>query len=369
MSKRSLHLLRDGVVLTALCLSTTCIQAETSEISARIERLEPTQQRQLQALIASRQDLDSARLFSDEEVRAVRATVPVTSVPLQPADIERLSSHIYKKFGASGIDIYRVVDKHNVVFSVCLDCPDGLSQACHDPSSKLRRFNASNLLKQHPHLAEAVGGLYLVSADLPPRLIGTFFVLQGHIVTDVHVVLDHTQPAGPVDVRKAKPGRGLVAVLGSAGGRKVELSATALWRRHQNLDLILTAWPAGAIAPLGLTLAMEPLGADTVVGLLGFPTVNTNTDPPADIDTAFGRCPGARISETRMAISLGRITSVSGADLEHDANTMGNSSGSPLFRTSDGALVGVHTGDSKKSNRNSAVVASVLVELIKDLAR
>lgn len=141
------------------------------------------------------------------------------------------------------------------------------------------------------------------------------------------------------------------------------LPADATWRRHPSLDLILTAWPAGTKAPAELTLATAPLSGNTPVALLGFPSVNTNTDRPQDIDRAFGRCPDSHASESRMVISMGRIVSVTGAALEHDANTMGNSSGSPLIRIADGKLVGVHLGDALSSARNSAVAASSLAEL------
>lgn len=367
MSTCVLHGLRHGAVLAVLWASMVGAWAQTEKIAAQIEGLEPTQQRRLQALMESRDVRDGPRLFTDHEVRTVRASVPVTAMPLPRMDVEELSLRIYNLFGSHGNYPYRIVN-NDPVFPVCASCDDGLGRTCHGPTSQARRSAASSLLTRSPHLAEAVGSLYLVRASSPTQLVGTVFVLQGRIVTNAHVLLDATQRAGPGDARKLKPERRLEAVFGGGGVRRVPLPVDAHWHRHPNLDLILTAWPAGVEAPIGLTLATSPLTADTQVALLGFPSVNTNTDRPEDIDTVFGRCTDARDSEPRMVISMGRIASLSDADLEHDANTMGNSSGSPLIRVADGALVGVHRGDALSSVLNSAVVASALVELLKATA-
>jgi len=115
---------------------------------------------------------------------------------------------------------------------------------------------------------------------------------------------------------------------------------------------------------MGLTLATGTLATSTSVALLGFPSVNNNTDRPEDVDRAFGRCPEVPVSEPSMVISMGQITSVSDVTLEHDANTMGNSSGSPLIRMADGLVVGVQRADGLSSDRNLAVVASGLAELV-----
>ncbi len=360
----SLHRLRQRAVLAALWLSAPCAWAQAVEIAVQIGGLAPTEQRQLQALIATRESRDGARLFTDTEVRTVRTVVPATAIPLPRTEIEQLSLHIDKIFGPSAMPVLRIVNRDRPIFTLCLGCPDGLSNTCHNSSSQLLRLAATTMLARHPHLAEAVGGLYLAPAGGRSQLAGTFFVSHGHIITNVHVLLRHTRPAGQPDVRTLKPGFNVEVVLGGDGIHRVNLPVDALWRRHPNLDLILTAWPAGVVAPTGLTLATGPLAINTPVALLGFPTVNTNTDRREDIATAFGDCPDTIEAERRMAISMGRITSASGVDLEHDANTMGNSSGSPLIRISDGTLVGVHSGDALWSVRNSAVAARALVELM-----
>lgn len=364
MNKHLLQRLRWGAFVTVLGTSVGCAWAQPEQIASRIERLQPTQQRQLQTLMASRQEGDIARLFTDEEVRAVRTTVPITTAPLPQEDVKQLSLRINEAFGMRGNYIDRVVNTEEPAFPVCPDCNDGLDKTCHDPLLQSRRATASTLLTQHPHLSEAVGGLYLVQAGGEPQLMGTIFVLQGRLVTSGHVLLDKTEPVGSPDVRKLKSGRRLEAVFGGGGARRVALPVDATWRRHPNLDLILTTWPAGTNAPAELTLATDPPSTNTPVALLGFPWVNTNTDRPQDIDRAFGRCPESQALEPRMVISMGRIVSVTGAALEHDANTMGDSSGSPLIRIADGKLVGVHRGDALSSVRNSAVAASSLSDLI-----
>ena len=70
MSTRHKHWLWHGVVLAVLWGGMACAWAQVEKIASRIEALEPTQQRQLQALMASRQERDGARLFTDEEIRA-----------------------------------------------------------------------------------------------------------------------------------------------------------------------------------------------------------------------------------------------------------------------------------------------------------
>ena len=355
--------LRWGAFAVVLGISMGCVWAQNEQLASRIERLQPTQQRQLQALMASRQEGDIARLFTDEEVRAVRATVPFTAAPLPQEDINQLSLHINKVFGARGNFLDRVVNADEPAFPVCPDCNGGLGKTCHDPTLQSRRNTASTLLAQHPDLSEAVGGLYLTQSNGASQLIGTVFVLQGRLVTSGHVLLDKTKAVGSPDIRQLKSGR-LEAVFGSGGIHRVALPVDATWRRHPNLDLILTAWPAGTNAPAELALAADPPSINTPVALLGFPWVNNNTDRPQDIDRAFGRCPESKALEPRMVISMGRIVSVAGAALEHDANTMGDNSGSPLIRIADGKLVGVHRGDASSSVRNLAVVASSLAELI-----
>ena len=355
--------MRQCFVLAALWGGMTCAWAQNEKLVSLVEGLGSTQQRQLQALVASRQEGDGGRLFTDEEVRIVRARVPTMTKPLSQVDVEQLSMRINKVFGPHSYYPYRIVSG-NPIFPVCASCIDGLDKTCHDPSLQSRRATASRLLEQHPHLSEAVGGLYLVPTGGAPELIGTVFVLQGRIVTNVHVLFKHTQPAGSSDVRKLKPELRLKAVFGSGNVRLVAFPADATWRRHPNLDFILTAWPSGVVAPSGLKLATGPLDVDTPVALLGFPSVNTNTDRTEDINRAFGHCPNERASEATMVISMGHIVSVSGAALEHDANTMGNSSGSPLIRVVDGMLVGVHSSDALSSMRNSAVLASALAELM-----
>lgn len=363
MSAHLVRGLRRAVALAALWASMVSAWAQSEQIMSRIEGLEPIQQRLLQALIESRQIQDGARLFTDEEVRAVRSTVPYTETPLSRVDIEKLTLRIRNVFGPRDSLPYRIVN-HDPVFPVCPGCDDRLDRTCHDSLSQSRRIGASRLLTQGPHLTEAVGGLYLVRADGLSQLIGTVFVLQGRIVTNVHVMLDATQPAGPINVRKLRPELRVEAVFGGGNVRRMALPADAQWHRHPTLDLIQTAWPAGVAAPVGLTLATGLPVANTPVALMGFPSVNTNTDRQEDIERVFGRCPNAQASEPRMMISMGRIASVSDTALEHDANTMGNSSGSPLIRMVDGALVGVHRGDTMSSVRNSAVVASALAELM-----
>ncbi len=354
--------LRQGTLLVVLWTA-ICAWAQMAQIASQIEILRPTQQHLLQALMASRLERDGARLFTDEEIRSARATVSSTATPLSRVEVEQLSLRIHKVFGPHGYYPYRIVSD-DPVFPVCPGCDSGLGKTCHDPSSQSRRVIASKLLTQHPHLSEAVGSLYLMLAGGPPQLIGTIFVMQGRIVTNVHVLFDATQPSKPGDVRRLKPEHRLEAVFGGDGVRRVTLPEDSPWQRHPNLDLIMTAWPAGTVAPTGLTLASDPPSANTLVALLGFPSINNNTDRTEDIDRVFGRCTGTKDSERPMVISMGRITDVSGAALEHDANTMGNSSGSPLIRITDGTLVGVQRSDSSSSNRNVAVVASVLADLM-----
>lgn len=363
MSTHRQHWLRRGIVVAVLWGSTVCAWAQVEKIASRIEELGPTQQRQLQALMASRQERGGAQLFTDEEVRTVRAAVPTAVTPLPKSDIDQLSLRIHNVFGSRGNYMDRIVSG-DPVFPVCPGCNDGLGKTCHQSSSQSRRATASSLLTQRPHLVEAVGGLYLIQVDSPPQLMGTVFVLQGRIVTNGHVLLNATQPTGSADVRKLKPQYRLEAVFGAGGVRRVVLPADSPWRRHPSLDLIVTAWPVGAVAPMGLTLATGTLATSTSVALLGFPSVNNNTDRPEDVDRVFGRCPEVPVSEPSMVISMGQITSVSDVTLEHDANTMGNSSGSPLIRMADGLVVGVQRADGLSSDRNLAVVASGLAELV-----
>lgn len=360
-----LHIVRrwgSFLALGALGATAGYSWAQAEQIASRIEALSATQQRQLQALIATRQEQDDARLFTDEEVRAVRAAIPVDADPLPRADVERLSLNVHRLFGRRGNFIHRVVTD-DPAFPICTSCDGGIDKTCHKPSSEKRRVQASSFIEQNRHLAEAVGALYLVRPGGAPMLTGTAFVLQGRIVTNVHVMLDATQSTGG-DMRKLKAGHQIVVAFGSEGARRLTLPAEATWHRHANQDLILTAWPAGVPAPRGLTVATGSLAPNTPIALLGFPTVNTNTDRPEDIDHVYGRCPDQPSVEPRMVISMGHIALVLGAALEHNANSMGNSSGSPLFRLSDGALVAVHRGDALSSDRNSAVGASALAELL-----
>lgn len=368
MSAFLLRRLRQSFVLATLWTGMVCAQTQTVKITALIEGLEPTQQRQLQSLVASRQEGDGGTLFTDEEVRTARSASSTTAKPLSQSDIEQLSTRIQKVFGAHSYYPYRVVSEEPV-FPVCAGCDGGLSKSCHDPSSQSRRTSASGLLTKHAHLPDSVGGLYLVRADGLPQLMGTVFVLQGRIVTNLHVLLEATQPFGSSDERKLKPERRLEVVFGTGNVLRVSLPTDAIWRRHPNLDLILTAWPAGISAPTGLQLATGPLDTDTQVALLGFPSVNTNTDRTEDIRRAFGSCSNELVPEPFMAISMGRIASVSGTALEHDANTMGNSSGSPIIRIADGMLVGVHRGDALSTLRNSAIAATVLAGMLTAVPR
>lgn len=367
MSMGMLRNVRQGIAPAILWLGMGSVWAQTEEIAARIESLEPTKQNQLQVLMESRAVQDGPRLPTDEEVRVFRNLMPTRTTPLLRVEVEELSRRINNVYGSLGNVPFRIVNDDSV-FPVCQNCDDGIGRTCHKSSSQTRRQAASSLLKRSPHLTEAVGSLYLIREDSPSELIGTVFVLQGRIVTNHHVLFELTQGAGLANVRKLKPGRRLEAVFGGSSGRKVALPTDANWHRHPTLDLILTQWPGGVEAPPGLTLSMNPLTADTLVALLGFPSINTSTDRTEDINTVFGRCPDASDFEPHMVISMGRIASVSNAHLEHDANTMGNSSGSPLVRMADGALVGVHSGDALSSVRNSAVAANALVELLKVVA-
>lgn len=363
MKNRLLRGLRNSVTVATLWMSMTSGWAQTDSIRSRIETLEPTQQRQLQAMMALRNEQDGPQLFTDEEVRTIRAKVPESTTPLPTGDVEKLSQHIKRIYGIRGVSTDRIVNT-DPVFPVCPSCSDGLGKTCHDSPSKYRRATASNLLTQYRYLAEAVGGLYLVEPDGASQLIGTVFVLQGYIVTNVHVVLDATQPAGAPDLRKIKPGIRLEAAFGADGVRRIILPESAPWRRHPNLDLILTKWPVGVAEPTGLNLRAEQLPINTPVALLGFPSVNTNTDRTEDIDRVFGNCPNAQSRSPKLTIAMGSIAVVTDSMLEHDANTMGNSSGSPLIRISDGALVGVHSGDAMSSIHNTAIPAGALATMM-----
>lgn len=354
--------MRRGALFLVACTGMASTWAQVDDIELRIQRLAPAQQRQLQVLMSTRKDASDARLFTDAEVRSARLAVQSTDAPLPRSEVTKLSSQVKRVFGPQAGLTDRIVSI-DPVFVPHKDSDDGLAKTCHDPSTQPRRYIASDFLRKHPKVMDAVGGLYLLRKGAPTQLIGTVFVHQNRIVTNEHVILNATDPTSVIDVRKLMPARQLEAVFGIGEGRRITLPASSEWRRHPTLDLITTAWPAGIAPPPGLTLATDPVAKDTEVALLGFPSVNDNTDRSKDVEQVFGDCAQGVARKPAMVISMGRIASVSGEAIEHDANTMGNSSGSPVLRISDGALIAVHRGDSVSSLRNSAIAASALTVL------
>lgn len=339
--------------------------AQADRLASRIEGLSPLEQRQLKALVDAKAQSGGPFLFNADDVRASRAALrPADAlIPLARVDIEGLARRLDNVSELLRNMPFRIVSD-DPVYPVCPGCAGGLDKTCHSQETTARRAKASDFLTRYPGAAGSVAALYLAQPGGSPVLIGTAFVARGRIVTNLHVLLAQLDSAS--GLQKLKPGVGIEAVFGRGTGteRRIALPPGGPYLRRPGVDLVSTAWPAGQPAPPGLVLAGDAVALKSPVAVLGFPSVNTNTDLPEDIARVLGSCPGVAQPKERLVIALGAVEAVADGTIEHTANTMGNSSGSPLLRLSDGAVVGVHKGDSNSLKRNSAVALAGLAELL-----
>jgi endonuclease G, mitochondrial len=178
-----------------------------------------------------------------------------------------------------------------------------------------------------PALLGAVGRI-----ELKNEPIGTAFAVADHLVATNHHVVDQLFPQNG-----ALRGAGIRFEITGAGQSAELLRLTDVAAVHDSADLALVRIDPASTCPRPLPLATEPPRHGQPVLVIGYPFADYRD--PAFASANFS---GNLSFET---LSPGRITRTgqrrSGV-VEHDCQTLGGNSGSPVISLDTGSVVAVH---------------------------
>jgi hypothetical protein len=260
-------------------------------------------------------------------------------------------------------DLQQIVNTESPAPAVNKDSPNGVSTAsCDSASLKHSESEASKFaLSQGGDL----GSVALIERRSPGEVafspIATAFsVSSGWIATNYHVVATFTDGRFPQSHIK----QGIeVAVLftsdpsNAASGQLIPVPATTTIFGSPDPDVVVFHLQGATNigSPQQPSAAGDQLDTNEEVAIVGFPQ-RTGDDSTATYQLVFGLCadPNPPLS---MRIAIGTVASLT-PTLSYAINTLASNSGSPIFRVSDGLLVGMHSGFGSNPLLNNGVPVS-----------
>jgi endonuclease G len=187
-------------------------------------------------------------------------------------------------------------------------------------------------------------------ADEP---IGTGFVVADRVIATNRHVVDHLFPNADHSLKTAGIRFGLTETGDSPLRRLSEVLAVG------DSDIALIRLDAET-CPEPLTLSRSAPSDADVGAVVGYPFADTRV--PAFADANFAD------NYSYVTISPGKVVAVHRRDrtVDHDCQTLGGNSGSPLLSLHDGSVLGVHFEGRFLAN-NSAVSGQALRDLLKTI--
>jgi Trypsin-like peptidase domain len=357
-----------ALVISVLFASASFAQAQQKEMLERLERLQPAQQRQFKALIEMREKQPMAKFFSSHDVLMSEHVGAVTSgsSPIASADLAAIASRAVAVFGRHDFSPFSLVDVKVPAYRYCPQCADQLAPMCGPKLAGDWRRGATQVLKTYSNLVPAVVSIHARFGTEPFQIIGTGFFVKDRLLTNKHVGVErnYIDRVAIGVYRIASAAQFEISIQGN--GQRVALPAmTKMWA-HLTEDVLAIEWPSGApAAPVGLNLSSEPPKLHEEIVVLGYPKANTTADAEDRIANVFGLCPEApRSVDLGLRLARGVVNEPIAREFSHSANTLGNNSGSPVVRTSDGKVIGIHKSDAASGQSNLAVESAAILDLL-----
>lgn len=351
---------------------TTPLRAQTASFSDRLANYSQIQQKRLEALIDGRAGmLERVAPFSAAEIEASWRNVLTLNSPgpLTPTQLDALSKKIEQVPRPLQEGLLKIVKVDSPVIPVCSTCPQGLAKTCHASISNEWRAKAAEFLAKHKKIAAAVLSIYVKKLNALPTLVGTGAVVQGRIVVNQHILVDNrfVEPRADGSFKIADGVQ--ISIKGDFNDQGISLPNDSRMTLHSTADIMAIKWPTGHPVPEGLTLTSTALLPNATVAVMGYPTERVNSaDNLADFRKVFGLCPTESDElAPLLRVSLGSVFKVDAASDQFEfegANTLGNSSGSPVISTAEGRLVGLHLSDGSGAKVNLAVGTKSVAELL-----
>lgn len=333
-------------------------------LTSMLRSLRADDQGLVSALAMQAERTDSRGVFSDEAIARARRNAPATQ--LDVAGFRQIALRLEGR-NLTG-HLLRILPDGGDIYPVCPACGAiPLSPSCRSSGRAAESQRVSQFVAANGGLLQMVAAIYGLTAGGAYHA-GTAFVAGARIVTAWHVVSPSLGRRG--DAWMLKPGSGFSLRFGdyvnasAQSVREVRIPQDTRFRNPANTDLAVFDAPGALVRPFTIPVAAPQLGVEVVVA--GYPTDTTDTDMTSTerILRVFGAC-GTDWPRSKLALAPGSIKQIAGGDAAafgYSSNTLGNNSGSPIFRLSDGALIGVHTGESMTFSLNQGLAAAVLLQ-------
>lgn len=355
-----------AVLFATLLFIASFAQAQQKDVLERLERLQPAQQRQFKALVEIREKQPMGKFFSNQDVLLSERLGVVTAgaKSFTSADLEVIASRAVAAFGRYDHSPFRLVDTKVPAYRYCPLCADQLAPMCGSKLPGDWRLSATHVLKTYPELVPAVVSIYARFDNNPFQIIGTGFFVKDRLLTNRHVGRAYVDSVSIGVYRIAPAAQIEVAILGNE--QRIALPAmTKIWL-HLTEDVLAIEWPSNVqAAPRGLNLSSEPPKLQEEIVVLGYPKANTTDDAEDRITKVYGLCPETlKPLDLGLRLARGVVDEPIAKEFSHSANTLGNNSGSPVVRTSDGKVIGIHKSDAAGGQSNLAVASAAILELL-----
>jgi hypothetical protein len=304
--------------------------------------------------------------FKSLPIDAQRQTIEtITGIPVNPEITSEQAADVFSKIKPSDIPnwknpaIEQIVDPNSPAPAVCLDCPSGVKTAsCQAPLKKSEDVASQFAMHFGTDLA-AVALLevkYPGDTDFSP-IATAFAITQGWIVTNYHVVAAFTDGKFPRNHIKSGIQVALLFnhALGTTGGdMTIGIPAETVVFGSPDPDVVAMKVPASSVVadPPQPSASDDALRLNDEIAIVGFPQRNGD-DPTSTYEKVFGLCDNSEPPVT-MRIAVGTVATLT-PKLDYAINTLASNSGSPIYRVSDGLLVGVHSGYGGNSQVNDGV--------------